>query len=139
MVNVLYVDGNGKGSNQLEQYFDEVAHEETIAIFCSFLMDKYDPKIYDEAFGHVCHTHSHVIPTHDYDRHREAVNCAITEVIGPINGPLFHSLVKWGRPGSGMPPAQEMLLWVKEKMPREFEAVLQRAKQIDLADLKAGH
>ncbi|HWE47712.1 MAG TPA: MEDS domain-containing protein [Caulobacteraceae bacterium] len=32
MVNVLYVDGNGKASHKLEQYFDEVAHDETIAI-----------------------------------------------------------------------------------------------------------
>ena len=54
MVNVLYVEGNMPGSNRLEQFFDEVAHEENIAIFCSFLMDKFDPAIYDEAFGHVC-------------------------------------------------------------------------------------
>ncbi|HEY2595586.1 MAG TPA: MEDS domain-containing protein, partial [Chloroflexota bacterium] len=80
MVNVLYVDGNGQGSNRLEQFFDEVSHEETIPIFCSFLMDKYDPSIYDEAFAHVCHTHSNVIPTDDYVGHREAVNRAIADV-----------------------------------------------------------
>jgi hypothetical protein len=42
MVNVLYVKGNGQGSTRLEEFFDEVAHQESIAIFCSFLMDKFD-------------------------------------------------------------------------------------------------
>ena len=58
MVNVIYVDGNSRGSTKLEEFFDEVAHEETISIFCSFLMDKYDPLIYDEAFYNVCATHA---------------------------------------------------------------------------------
>src|SRR5688572_9947187 len=50
MVNVLYLNGNPRGSNRLEELFDEVAHEHTIAIFCSFLMDKYDHSIYDSDF-----------------------------------------------------------------------------------------
>lgn len=131
MVNVLYVDGNGRGSNRLEEYFDEVAHEETVAVFCSFLMDKYDPLIYDEAFGDVCRTHSHLIPTQDYVSHREAVNRAVAEVLGPIKGRLLHSLTSWSGEAAGMPPSQAMLLWVKEAMPRYFREVLQKARQYD--------
>ena len=77
MVNVLYEDGNPHGSNRLEQFFDQVAHEERVSIFCSFHMDKYDPAIYDEAFGYVCGTHSHVIPAEDYDAHREILDCFV--------------------------------------------------------------
>lgn len=131
MVNVLYVDGNGKASNRLEQFFDEVAHEETIAIFCSFLMDKYDPQIYDEAFSNICRTHGHLIPTVDYEVHRDAVNKAIAEVVGPIVGPVLRSLVSWRGAASGMPSSQAMLLWVKEAMPRHFTKVLDRAKRYD--------
>lgn len=131
MVNVLYVEGNGKGSYRLEEFFGEVAHEETTAVFCSFLMDKYDPLIYDEAFVNVCRTHSNVIPTADYAVHREAVNGAIAEVIGPIKGQLLRSLVSWRGAASGMPSSQTMLLWVKETMPRHFPEVLERAKRYD--------
>ena len=138
MVNVLYVDGNGDGSNRLEEFFDEVAHEETIAIFCSFLMDKYDPLIYDEAFCNVCRTHSHLIPTPDYASHREAVNQAVSEVIGPIKGRLLQSLMSWSGEISRMPPSQAMLLWVKETMPRHFCEVLERAKQYDRPAIPAG-
>jgi hypothetical protein len=130
MVNCLYVDGNVKGSNRLEEYFDEVAHEENIAIFCSFLMDKFDPKIYEEAFSNVCRTHSHVIPADDYARHRIVVNRAITEVIGDIRGALLQSLVSW-KHTSAMPSSQAILLWVKEHLPEQFQPVLARARELE--------
>jgi hypothetical protein len=132
MVNVLYVDGNRRGSNELEQFFDEVAHEESIAIFCSFLMDKFDPDIYDEVFGNVCRTHSHVIPANDYVQHRLTVNRAIAEVIGQIQGPLLQSLVSWHEAPARMPSSQAVLLWLKEHMPEHFRPVLARARELEL-------
>ena len=132
MVNVLYVNGNPRGSNRLEELFDEVAHEESIAIFCSFLMDKFDPKIYEEAFGNVCRTHSHVIPADDYVLHRLIVNRAVAEVVGEFRGPQLQSLISWQGAPSLMPSSQALLLWVREKMPEHFEQVLARARQLEL-------
>ena len=66
MVNVLYVRGNGQGSTRLEEFFDEVAHQESIAIFCSFQMDKFDRQVYDGPLQNVCRTHAHLIPSEDY-------------------------------------------------------------------------
>ncbi len=129
MVNVLYVNGNGAGSNRLEELFDEVAHEQSIAIFCSFLMDKFDLRIYDEAFTNICRTHRHVIPAEDYASHSEAINRAIAEVIGEIKGPLLRSLMSWAGAPSMMPSSQAMLLWVKESLPFHFPEVLARAHQ----------
>jgi hypothetical protein len=132
MVNVLYVEGNPRGSDYLEELFDEVAHEENIAIFCSFLMDKFDPKIYDGAFGNVCRTHSHVIPVYDYAHHRLTVNRAVAEVVGEIKGPLLQSLVSWkGARTSLMPSSQALLMWVKEHLPKSFEPVLARARELE--------
>jgi hypothetical protein len=132
MVNVLYVDGNPRGSTRLEEFFDEVAHEENIAIFCSFLMDKFDPKIYDEAFGNVCRTHSHVIPVDDYAHHRVTVNRAVAEVVGDIKGPLLQALLSWkSARTSPMPSSQALLLWVKEHLPQSFEPVLARARELE--------
>ena len=131
MVNCLYVDGNVAGSNRLEQFFDEVAHEENIAIFCSFLMDKYDPKIYEEAFGNVCSTHRHVIPADDYARHRMTVNRAVAEVVGEIEGPLLQSLIFWKVGSSLMPSSQALLLWVRAHLPQYFEPVLARARELE--------
>jgi hypothetical protein len=109
-----------------------VAHEETIAIFCSFLMDKFDPRIYDEAFGDVCSTHSHVIPCDDYVHHRLTVNRAIADVVGEIRGPVLQSLVSWQGAPSLMPSSQALLLWLRDHMPEHFEAVLARARLLEL-------
>ena len=133
MVNVLYVDGNPRASNRLEELFDEVAHEEAIAIFCSFLMDKYDPSIYQNDLLNVCRTHSHVIPTHDYFAHRDAVNYAIREVIGEIKGPLHRSLIEWEGMPSLMPSSQALLMWVRDAVPHRFHQVLSRARAYEEA------
>ncbi|HEY2630600.1 MAG TPA: MEDS domain-containing protein [Usitatibacter sp.] len=139
MVNSLYVDGNPAGSNRLEQFFDQVAHEERVAIFCSFLMDKFDPAIYDEAFGHVCGTHSHVIPADDYEVHRDTVNRAVSDVVGEIRGPLLHKLCCWQGTCTAMPTSQALLLWVREHIPSQFESVLARAREIELAPAAPTH
>ena len=138
MVNLLYIAGNQRGSTRLEELFDEVAHEQSISIFCSFLMDKYDPKIYDRAFADVCRTHAHIIPAEDYALHRTIVDRAIGEVIGPIEGPLLRSLVSWahGR-ASGMPTSQAILLWVKDAVPTKFDDVLACARKYESETLSA--
>jgi hypothetical protein len=139
MVNVLYVDGNPRGSTRLEEFFDEVAHEENIAIFCSFLMDKFDPRIYDEAFGNVCRTHSHVIPAADYAQHRDTVDRAIADVVGDIRGPLLKSLATWSEASTMMPASQALVLWLKDHMPQRFDAVLERARNLEHADAEQRH
>ncbi|MBV8030019.1 MAG: MEDS domain-containing protein [Betaproteobacteria bacterium] len=131
MVNCLYVAGNGQGSHRLEQFFDEVAHEENIAIFCSFLMDKFDPKIYAHAFGNVCSTHSHVIPASDYALHRMIINRALAEVVGDVRGPILQSLVSWKPDVCAMPSSHAVLLWVREHLPQHFEGVLARARELE--------
>jgi hypothetical protein len=132
MVNLLYVDGNQSGSTRLEELFDEVAHEQSIAIFCSFLMDKYDPSIYDHAFGDVCRTHAQVIPTENYAMHRAIVDRAIGDVIGPIDGSLLRSLASWARGRAlAMPASQLILLWVKDALPTKFDEVLACARNLE--------
>ena len=138
MVNVLYVAGNQNGSTRLEELFDEVAHEQSIAIFCSFLMDKYDPHIYEKAFGDVCRTHAQIIPAEDYAVHRRVVDRAIGEIVGPIEGPLLKSLASWAqRRTIGMPASQSILLWLKEAVPTKFDEVLACARKFESEALAA--
>jgi hypothetical protein len=130
MVNVLYVDGNGRGSTRLEELFDEVAHEEQIAIFCSFLMDKYDPNIYDGPLGDVCRTHANLIPDDDYARHRECVDTAITQVFGEMDNRFLRtigSMKTWS--GIGMPASQALLIALKKAAPDKFAEVMDRARK----------
>jgi|GEM_PF-458676 len=129
MVNVLFVNGNGRGSTLLEQLFDEVAHEEAIAIFCSFLMDSFDPQMYAGPLQDVCGTHAYLIPVAN-DAHQTAcVHRALCDVFGTVEGLLLETLesaTEWQ--GTRMPPAQALLLWLQGALPTVGALVLDRAR-----------
>jgi hypothetical protein len=138
MVNVLYENGNQRASIRLEELFDEVAREQSIPILCSFLMDKYDPKIYEHDLGDVWRTHRQVIAAEDYTLHRAVVDRAVGDVLGPIEGPLLKSLVAWARTRSPrMPSSQSTLLWVRDAVPAKFDEVLACARKYEREILDA--
>jgi hypothetical protein len=130
MVNVLFVTGNGRGSTCLEALFDEVAHEESIAIFCSFLMDPLDAKMYEGPLQAVCGTHAHLIPVANEAHQTACVHRACLDVFGTVDGLLvvdaLRSAQAWQ--GTGMPPAQALLLWLHGTVPHVTALVLARAR-----------
>lgn len=136
MVNVLYVNGNGRGSIRLEELFDEVAHEESIAIFCSFSMDKFDRKVYDGPLQNVCRTHAHLIPSENYSLHKRCVDRAVLEVFRGMEGELMRwlgSSKEWL--GPKMPASQALLLWLMESKPDAADRVLTLASQYETDSL----
>ncbi|MGH7767244.1 MAG: MEDS domain-containing protein [Candidatus Binatia bacterium] len=140
MVNVLYVDGNGRASTRLEELFDEVAHEESIAIFCSFSMDKFDRSVYDGPLQDVCRTHAHLIPAENYDLLRECVDRALAEVFGGEQRALLSSLsLSNERPEPGMPPSQALLLSLKKTLPRIADRVIDVAREYEQKALSRNH
>lgn len=129
MVNVLFVNGNGQGSTRLEELFDEVAHEETIAIFCSFLMDPFDVKMYEGPLQAVCRTHAHLIPMANEAHQTVCVHRALLDVLGTVDGLLLDAFrFAKGWQGTGMPPAQALLLWLHDTVPHVAAHVLARAR-----------
>jgi len=129
MVNVLFVTGNGRGSTRLEELFDEVAHEEAIAIFCSLLMDPFDAKMYEGPLQAVCGTHAHLIPVANEAHQTACVHQALLDVFGTVERPLLEDLRSaTGWQGTGMPPAQALLLWLHGTVPHVAARVLARAR-----------
>ena len=120
--------GNREAALQAEQLGDAAAKKYGATVFCSFMCDKYDSRGYDEILKDLCCVHSHVIPAPDYVRHRLAVNRAIAEVVGDIRGTLLQSLTSWKGLACELPSSQALLFWLRETLPDQFEAVLQRAK-----------
>jgi hypothetical protein len=139
MVNLLYLGGNSRASTRLEEFWGRVTEAEGIALLCSFLMDKFDPKIYDGELGDVCRCHGHVIPARDYAAHHEAVNRAVVQTIGELRGPLLHALVAQARAmPTGLPAAQALLLWLRQHLPsHQFREVLARASAAERGLLAA--
>lgn len=132
--NVLHLCGNEPAALRAEDLADAAAKKHGITIFCSYLLDRFDPKSYCGMLRHVCGKHSHVIPAEDYVRHRLAVNRAIAEVVGEIKGPLLQSLLSWKGLSCDLPSSQALLFWMCEALPEHFQDVLSRAKAYQLQD-----
>ncbi len=128
MVNVLWERGNASASIALEGLFDQLAHEEEIAIFCSFLMDNFDGEIHTRMLPQLGQTHSHLIPVQDYTRLERAVADALREIVGPVEASVLEKkLLEDFAPSFAMPSSQALLFALRQALPDVAGAVLQRS------------
>ncbi len=134
MSNLMHAHGNTEDALRAEELGARLTRQHGTRLFCSYLLDRFDPKGYDGVLTEVCRRHSHVIPAEDYARHRLAVNRAIAEVIGEIRGPLLQSLLSWKGLGCDLPSSQALLFWLREALPECFAEVLSRAKAHQLSE-----
>jgi len=131
MVDVLWERGNVAASMQLEDLFDQLAKRHDIAIFCSFLMDNFDGDVHARMLPRLATNHSHLIPVEHYARLESAVADALREVVGEAEARVLEGrlLSEYRRPFD-MPPAQALLLALREAVPTLAEPVLQRSREL---------
>lgn len=138
MVNVLWERGDVAASMNLEDLFDRVAHEQDIAIFCSFLMDNFDGEIHTHMLPRLGENHSHLIPVEDYARLERAVGDALRQTVGPDEARVLESnLLSKYEPPFNMPRAQALLLALRQVLPTVAEPVLQRSRNLYSASASA--
>jgi hypothetical protein len=128
MVNILWERGNATASMALEDLFDQVAHEQEIAIFCSFLMDNFDGEVHTRMLPRLGENHSHLIPVENYFRLELAVADALREIVGPVEASVLENkLLEHYRPPFMMPSSQALLFALGQVLPDVAHAVLQRS------------
>jgi len=62
MVALLWADGNGCAAIQLEELWNELLKTHKFSLFCAYPMEGFRGGAHGEAFHHICHAHSRVIP-----------------------------------------------------------------------------
>ncbi len=127
MVNVLWERGDVAGSMRLEDLFDQLGHEQDVALFCSFVMDNFNGEVHTRMLPRLGENHSHLIPVEDYGRLEFAVADALRETVGPdeaqaLEGRLVANLPK----RLNMPRPQALLLALRQILPEVADAVLKR-------------
>jgi DNA-binding NarL/FixJ family response regulator len=131
MVNILWERGEVAASMQLEDQFDQLAHEQEIAIFCSFLMDNFDGDVHARMLPRLSENHSHLIPVEDYSRLERAVSDALRDVVGPDeSGVLEGELLSRFAAPFQMPRSQALLLALRQTLPVVADDVLQRSRTL---------
>jgi hypothetical protein len=128
MVNVLWERGNATASMALEDLFDQLAQEQEIAIFCSFLMDNFDGEVHTRMLPRLGENHSHLIPVENYFRLERAVADALREIVGPVEASVLENkLREHYTPPFRMPSSQALLFALGQVLPDVAHAVLQRS------------
>jgi hypothetical protein len=127
MTGVLHAQGNPRPAWRLEELGDELARANGGSVLCSFRANRFDPAGYDDDLKELCRLHTHFVPAPDYVGHRMAVNRALAEVVGALDGPLLQSLIDWKGVSCDMPSSQAVLFWIRDTMPERLADVLRRA------------
>lgn len=79
--------------------------------------------------------HSHLIPVEDYGRLERAVAEALRETVGPDEAVVLQDrLLSQYQAPFQMPPAQALLLALRQILPTVAEAVLQMSRQYYTAE-----
>jgi hypothetical protein len=131
MVNVLWEQGNVAGSMGLEDQFHQLAREQDIAIFCSFLMDNFNGEVHTRMLPRLGQNHSHLIPVEDYSRLERAVADALREAVGPVEAGVLEKQLLGNKPAPlNVPRPQALLMALREALPLVGDTVLQRSRTL---------
>jgi hypothetical protein len=131
MVNVLWERGDATASMRLEDLFDQLAHEQDLAIFCSFLMDNFNGDVHLKMLPRLGQNHSHLIPVEDYARLERAVSRALVETVGITEAGVLEGRLLGGDPGRfHMPRSQALLLALRDVLPEVADTVLERSRRL---------
>jgi hypothetical protein len=131
MVNVLWERGDVAGSMSLEDLFDQLGHEQEVAIFCSFVMDNFNGQVHTRMLPRLGENHSHLIPVEHYGRLERAVAEALREAVGSDEAPALESQLISHYPAAfQMPRPQVLLLALRQALPGIADTVLQRSRTL---------
>jgi hypothetical protein len=131
MVNVLWERGDVAASMELEDQFDQLAHSNEIAIFCSFVMDNFDGEIHARMLPRLGQNHSHLIPVEHYARLERAVADALRDTVGADEALVIEQqlLSRYSAPFH-MPRSQALLLALRDTLPLVADSVLRRSQKL---------
>jgi hypothetical protein len=128
MVDLLTARGREDTAAVLEGLWNELAQTRNFALLCGYRLDVFDPVAQTASLPAVCESHTHVLAAYDVERFDRAVHDALDEVLGSSNARMVHGIVSDDAACSSASLAEQMLMWVSERMPRHAERVLEAAR-----------
>ena len=131
LVDVLWERGHVAASMSLEDLFDQLGKKCELSTFCSFRMDNFNSDVHARMLPRLGTNHSHLIPVDEYGRLERAVNDALRETVGADEASVLeHRLRARYHPPFTMPPAQALLLALRQFLPTLADSVLQLSREL---------
>jgi MEDS: MEthanogen/methylotroph, DcmR Sensory domain len=129
MVDVLVGDGRHAAAAELEELWNELARTRRFSLLCGYRLDIFDRSAQVRVLPAVCAAHTHVRPAYDSARLDRAVYDALDEVLGSSSARMVHGIVTDKATATATPVAEQMLLWISDRMPRHADRVLAVARE----------
>lgn len=131
LVDVLWERGDVAASMSLEDLFDQVGKKRELSTFCSFRMDNFNNDVHARMLPRLGTNHSHLIPVDDYGRLERAVADALEETVGADEASVLQARLRSRyQPPFNMPPAQALLLALRQFLPALADPVLQLSREL---------
>ena len=128
MVNILWQAGHKLAAKTLEQFWNELIKRYSFSLLCSYYVDNLDPAVYGGDIECLCSTHTHFIPSQDFDQLEQAVKKVSENVMGVSLTGMMGSIAKFPHPTTIMPPAQASLLYISKTMPVTTDYILTQVR-----------
>jgi hypothetical protein len=128
MVGLLWKAGNSGAAARLEEFWNELLRAGDLSLFCAYPIDVLSPDFQVSNVDALLCAHTHLLPV---DTALEAaLERAIDEVLGGRAEHIRSLFQANYRPAWGaVPPAESMVLWLRNNLPGSAPAILERARE----------
>ena len=128
-VNILWQRNKKEAAKILENYWNGLFKEYAFSMMCAYYMDNLDPAAYHGDIECLCSSHTHFLPSQDFQLLDEALQDASEDVMGVSLKGMMNSIAKFSHPTTIMPASQASLLYISKTMPMTTEFILNRIRQ----------
>jgi hypothetical protein len=128
MVGLLWRSGNCAAAIRLEEFWNGLLTASDVSLFCSYPIDVLSSHFQGSNVDALLSAHTHLLPV-DVAL-EDAVSRALDEVLG-ARAEDIRSLIQANYPPcrAAIPPAESMVLWLRNNLPDSAPEILQRARQ----------
>jgi MEDS: MEthanogen/methylotroph, DcmR Sensory domain len=128
MVDLLWRLGRNRDAIALEELWNRLAETRRFALLCGYRLDIFDVRVQADALPEIFRVHTHPRPAADTSRLADAVDKALTEIVGPVDAGQIYLEVAQRVPRSSLPRAEVVLMWLSEQATPTATEILDRAR-----------
>ncbi|HSU33743.1 MAG TPA: MEDS domain-containing protein [Bryobacteraceae bacterium] len=130
MVGVLWKAGQYSAAIRLEEFWNRLLQGGDFSLFCSYPIDIFSEEFQTSGLESVFCDHTHVIPTGMDETLGRSINRAMDKHLGARARELKSLISQKLRPSRAvLPKGEGMILWLRDNLPRDAEAIVSLARQ----------
>jgi hypothetical protein len=138
MVGLLWNVGKMGAADRLEAFWNRLLAESGLSLFCGYDIDVFGREFQEAVLDRIFRAHSDIAPGFPEETMVEAIDRAMSQVLGSRAGEVkammeFRPHPEWGK----MPPGHTAVLWLRNHLPDYSDEILMRARHFAIGQAPA--